>query len=225
MWSAGGWLSSAKLRDGCPGWGGGEGVTLEGAGRLARGQRIGGAGFQQGQRGPHTRGTSRAQSGHLGALGQSPLLPCQRRGPDSLPSLSTISSVLVDGAATQLLKPPFPVADVTVPRLVTRSLGVEPVDKDTLRQPPRNVKDTILSRALILKILLSAAVIISGTLFIFWKEVRRVLTGPRGRCALSLWWEPRGWSCAPSTGDSSRPGPWGSGSDRGDTCAHTGGCR
>ncbi|KAM8776648.1 calcium-transporting ATPase type 2C member 2 isoform 2-T2 [Rhynchonycteris naso] len=52
-----------------------------------------------------------------------------------------------------------------------QSLGVEPVDKDTLRQPPRNVKDTILSRALILRILLSASVIISGTLFIFWKEI------------------------------------------------------
>ncbi|XP_006087145.1 calcium-transporting ATPase type 2C member 2 [Myotis lucifugus] len=52
-----------------------------------------------------------------------------------------------------------------------QSLGVEPVDKDTLRQPPRKVKDMILSRALILKILLSASVIISGTLFIFWKEI------------------------------------------------------
>ncbi|KAM9192336.1 calcium-transporting ATPase type 2C member 2 [Dugong dugon] len=52
-----------------------------------------------------------------------------------------------------------------------QSLGVEPVDKDTLAQPPRSIKDTILSRALILKILLSAAVIISGTLFIFWKEI------------------------------------------------------
>ncbi|XP_040299173.1 calcium-transporting ATPase type 2C member 2 isoform X2 [Herpailurus yagouaroundi] len=52
-----------------------------------------------------------------------------------------------------------------------QSLGVEPVDKDALRQPPRNVKDTILGKALILKILLSAAVIISGTLFIFWKEI------------------------------------------------------
>ncbi|XP_036296340.1 calcium-transporting ATPase type 2C member 2 isoform X3 [Pipistrellus kuhlii] len=52
-----------------------------------------------------------------------------------------------------------------------QSLGVEPVDKDTLRQPPRKVKDMILSRALVLKILLSAAVIISGTLFIFWKEI------------------------------------------------------
>ncbi|XP_073652507.1 calcium-transporting ATPase type 2C member 2 isoform X2 [Tursiops truncatus] len=52
-----------------------------------------------------------------------------------------------------------------------QSLGVEPVDRDTLRQPPRNVKDVILGRALILKILLSAATIISGTLFIFWKEM------------------------------------------------------
>ncbi|CAK7317938.1 Calcium-transporting ATPase type 2C member 2 [Vulpes lagopus] len=52
-----------------------------------------------------------------------------------------------------------------------QSLGVEPVDKDTLQQPPRNIRDTILSRSLILKILLSAAVIISGTLFIFWKEI------------------------------------------------------
>uniref|UniRef100_H0X0E3 Calcium-transporting ATPase n=1 Tax=Otolemur garnettii TaxID=30611 RepID=H0X0E3_OTOGA len=50
-------------------------------------------------------------------------------------------------------------------------LGVEPVDKDALRQPPRSVKDTILSRALLLKVFLSAAVIISGTLFIFWKEM------------------------------------------------------
>uniref|UniRef100_A0A4W2CP55 Calcium-transporting ATPase n=1 Tax=Bos indicus x Bos taurus TaxID=30522 RepID=A0A4W2CP55_BOBOX len=52
-----------------------------------------------------------------------------------------------------------------------QSLGVEPVDKDTLRQPPRNVKDQILSRALVLRILLSATTIISGTLFIFWKEM------------------------------------------------------
>lgn len=48
------------------------------------------------------------------------------------------------------------------------------MDRDTLRQPPRSVRDTILSRALILKTLMSAATIISGTLFVFWKEVSRV---------------------------------------------------
>ncbi|XP_072492296.1 calcium-transporting ATPase type 2C member 2 isoform X1 [Notamacropus eugenii] len=52
-----------------------------------------------------------------------------------------------------------------------QSLGVEPVDKDALKHPPRSIKDTILSKALIMKILISAVIIISGTLFIFWKEI------------------------------------------------------
>ncbi|EGV94120.1 Calcium-transporting ATPase type 2C member 2 [Cricetulus griseus] len=52
-----------------------------------------------------------------------------------------------------------------------QSLGVEPVDRDALRRPPRSIRDTILNRALILKVLLSAAVIIGGTLFIFWREI------------------------------------------------------
>ncbi|XP_034378381.1 calcium-transporting ATPase type 2C member 2 [Arvicanthis niloticus] len=52
-----------------------------------------------------------------------------------------------------------------------QSLGVEPVDRDALRRPPRSVRDTILNRALILKVLMSAAVIIGGTLFIFWREI------------------------------------------------------
>uniref|UniRef100_A0A803TU76 P-type Ca(2+) transporter n=1 Tax=Anolis carolinensis TaxID=28377 RepID=A0A803TU76_ANOCA len=57
-----------------------------------------------------------------------------------------------------------------------QSLGVEPVDKDAIRQPPRNVTDTILSKSLVLKILLSATVIISGTMFVYWKEVRNGIT-------------------------------------------------
>ncbi|NXD77834.1 AT2C2 ATPase, partial [Halcyon senegalensis] len=51
-----------------------------------------------------------------------------------------------------------------------QSLGVEPVDRDTIKQPPRRVTDTILSKSLILKIFMSAVIIISGTLFVFWKE-------------------------------------------------------
>lgn len=53
------------------------------------------------------------------------------------------------------------------------SLGVEPVDRDTIKQPPRCITDTILSKSLILKIFMSAIIIISGTLFVFWKEVRK----------------------------------------------------
>ncbi|NXA45588.1 AT2C2 ATPase, partial [Nothocercus julius] len=51
-----------------------------------------------------------------------------------------------------------------------QSLGVEPVDKDAIKQPPRCIADTILSKSLILKIFMSAIIIISGTLFVFWKE-------------------------------------------------------
>lgn len=77
----------------------------------------------------------------------------------------------------------FSVVYLKVSGFVLSSLGVEPVDKDTLRQPPRNVKDQILSRALVLRILLSATTIISGTLFIFWKEVRASSRArPAGRC-------------------------------------------
>ncbi|XP_073516007.1 calcium-transporting ATPase type 2C member 2 isoform X2 [Phyllobates terribilis] len=60
-----------------------------------------------------------------------------------------------------------------------QSLGVEPVDKDAIKQPPRNAKEAILSKALLLKILLSAAIIISGTLFVFWKEIPDGKVTPR----------------------------------------------
>ncbi|NWS59907.1 AT2C2 ATPase, partial [Chunga burmeisteri] len=51
-----------------------------------------------------------------------------------------------------------------------QSLGVEPVDRDAIKHPPRCITDTILSKSLILKIFMSAVIIISGTLFVFWKE-------------------------------------------------------
>lgn len=60
-----------------------------------------------------------------------------------------------------------------------QSLGVEPVDKDAIKQPPRNAKEAILSKTLLLKILLSAAIIISGTLFVFWKEIPDGKVTPR----------------------------------------------
>ncbi|XP_069074350.1 calcium-transporting ATPase type 2C member 2 isoform X1 [Pleurodeles waltl] len=60
-----------------------------------------------------------------------------------------------------------------------QSLGVEPVDKDAVKQPPRCAKDAILNKTLILKILLSAVIIISGTLFVFWKEIPDGKVTPR----------------------------------------------
>uniref|UniRef100_A0A8B9K768 P-type Ca(2+) transporter n=1 Tax=Astyanax mexicanus TaxID=7994 RepID=A0A8B9K768_ASTMX len=58
-------------------------------------------------------------------------------------------------------------------------LGVEPVDGDVIRKPPRNVRDSIITRSLIVKILASAFIIVCGTLFVFWRELRDNEITPR----------------------------------------------
>uniref|UniRef100_A0A4W4FFB8 Calcium-transporting ATPase n=1 Tax=Electrophorus electricus TaxID=8005 RepID=A0A4W4FFB8_ELEEL len=60
-----------------------------------------------------------------------------------------------------------------------QSLGVEPVDGDVIRKPPRNVRDSIITRSLIVKVLVSAFVIVCGTLFVFWRELRDNEITPR----------------------------------------------
>jgi Ca2+-transporting ATPase len=52
-----------------------------------------------------------------------------------------------------------------------QSLGVEPVDDDILIQPPRNVKEPMITKDLIINVLMSAAIIVTGTLFVFIAEV------------------------------------------------------
>jgi Ca2+-transporting ATPase len=51
------------------------------------------------------------------------------------------------------------------------SLGVEPVDKDVVKQKPRDVKEPMITRSLIINVLLSAFIIIAGTLWVFKREV------------------------------------------------------
>ena len=53
------------------------------------------------------------------------------------------------------------------------SLGVEPVDHDVLRKPPRKVTDPMINRSLIINMVTSATVIVIGTLCVFYAEVRR----------------------------------------------------
>ncbi|KAM4568012.1 calcium-transporting ATPase type 2C member 1 isoform 2-T2 [Fundulus diaphanus] len=60
-----------------------------------------------------------------------------------------------------------------------QSLGVEPVDRDVIRKPPRNVKDSILTRGLLVKVLVSAFIIVCGTLFVFWRELQDNVITPR----------------------------------------------
>jgi Ca2+-transporting ATPase len=52
-----------------------------------------------------------------------------------------------------------------------QSLGVEPVDHDVLKQPPRDVREPMITRHLIVNVLMSSCIIIAGTLFIFIREV------------------------------------------------------
>lgn len=52
-----------------------------------------------------------------------------------------------------------------------QSLGVEAVDEDVLRQRPRNVKQPMLTKSLIINVLLSASIIILGTLWVFQREM------------------------------------------------------
>uniref|UniRef100_A0A3P8TWH4 Calcium-transporting ATPase n=1 Tax=Amphiprion percula TaxID=161767 RepID=A0A3P8TWH4_AMPPE len=59
------------------------------------------------------------------------------------------------------------------------SLGVEPVDRDVIRKPPRNVRDSIITRSLIVKVLVSALIIVCGTLFVFWRELQDNVITPR----------------------------------------------
>lgn len=60
-----------------------------------------------------------------------------------------------------------------------QSLGVEPVDHDVIRQPPRKVKDPIITRSLIVNILISATIIVTGTLWVFWREMSDNKITPR----------------------------------------------
>jgi len=52
------------------------------------------------------------------------------------------------------------------------SLAVEPVDKDVVKQGPRNVKTPMITKTLVLNVLFSASIIIVGTLWVFKREVR-----------------------------------------------------
>ncbi|XP_035825930.1 calcium-transporting ATPase type 2C member 1 [Aplysia californica] len=60
-----------------------------------------------------------------------------------------------------------------------QSLGVEPVDHDVLRQPPRKVRDNIITRSLVLNVLSSALIIVFGTLWVFYREMQDGKITPR----------------------------------------------
>lgn len=59
------------------------------------------------------------------------------------------------------------------------SLGVEPVDKDVLKQPPRNVREPMITASVVVNIIISAVMIISGTFWVFIREMADGTVTPR----------------------------------------------
>eukprot|EP01135_Chromosphaera_perkinsii_P007836 Nk52_evm28s1020 gene=Nk52_evmTU28s1020 len=52
-----------------------------------------------------------------------------------------------------------------------QSLGVEPVDPDVMRKPPRKMNEPVVSMELLQKVFASAILIVVGTLFVFVREM------------------------------------------------------
>eukprot|EP00048_Salpingoeca_helianthica_P003063 m.63464 g.63464 ORF g.63464 m.63464 type:complete len:898 (+) comp12469_c2_seq1:249-2942(+) len=51
-----------------------------------------------------------------------------------------------------------------------QSLGVEPVDPDVMLVPPRNAKESMITKHLISCVVATASLIVAGTLYVFWRE-------------------------------------------------------
>lgn len=60
-----------------------------------------------------------------------------------------------------------------------QSLGVEPVDHDVLKKPPRKITDSMIDKRLIINIVTSATIIVIGTLCVFYAEMRDGKVTPR----------------------------------------------
>ncbi|XP_065225998.1 calcium-transporting ATPase type 2C member 1 isoform X3 [Planococcus citri] len=84
----------------------------------------------------------------------------------SLIALSTIMQIANPLNAMQILW-----INIIMDGPPAQSLGVEPVDHDVIRKKPRNVKEPMITRSLIFNVLSSAIIIITGTLWIFRREL------------------------------------------------------
>nr|VZI43719.1 unnamed protein product [Spirometra erinaceieuropaei] len=92
----------------------------------------------------------------------------------SLVAVSTILSLPSPLNAMQILY-----INILMDGPPAQSLGVEPPDKEVVNQPPRRVQEAILDRRLLSNVLISALTIVSGTLFIFYRELADNKVTPR----------------------------------------------
>ncbi|CAM9727471.1 unnamed protein product [Lampetra fluviatilis] len=93
--------------------------------------------------------------------------------------LSTSMAALSLIAITTLLDYPNPLnamqilwINIIMDGPPAQSLGVEPVCADVVRLPPRRRGERIITLSLLFRTLMSAAIITSGTLYVFWKEMQ-----------------------------------------------------
>ncbi|KAI9199744.1 PMR1-type calcium-transporting P-type ATPase [Polychytrium aggregatum] len=62
---------------------------------------------------------------------------------------------------------------------VAQSLGVEAVDPNIMRKPPRPKDEPIITRELVTRIVVSAVIMVAGTLYVFRSEMMEGDAGPR----------------------------------------------
>jgi len=85
----------------------------------------------------------------------------------SIAALSLISVSTLMGTANPLNPMQILWINIIMDGPPAQSLGVEPADKDLMKKPPRDVKQAMLSRDILLNIVLSASIIVCGTLYVF----------------------------------------------------------
>jgi len=85
----------------------------------------------------------------------------------SIAALSLISISTLMGTANPLNPMQILWINIIMDGPPAQSLGVEPADKELMKKPPRDTKVAMLSRDILVNIILSAAIIVCGTLYVF----------------------------------------------------------
>lgn len=89
----------------------------------------------------------------------------------SIAALSLIALATLMGIANPLNAMQILWINIIMDGPPAQSLGVEPVDQDVLKQKPRNVRQPMITKSVIINVLLSASIIILGTLWVFQREM------------------------------------------------------
>ncbi|KAJ3415912.1 High affinity Ca2+/Mn2+ P-type ATPase-like protein [Chytridiales sp. JEL 0842] len=71
-------------------------------------------------------------------------------------------------------------SDIICDGPVAQSLGVEAVDPDVMKKPPRSKEKSIISKPFIMRVLMSASVIVLGTMYMYAKEMKDGVPTQRG---------------------------------------------